>query len=85
VRELAELVSTAALSGTDQRYLAFEEAFVRQFVAQRLDERRTLDQTLDRAWLALASLPRRELTMLPPALLDDHAIPATGSDHDRPA
>jgi V/A-type H+-transporting ATPase subunit B len=85
VRELAELVSTAALSGTDRRYLAFEEAFTRHFMAQRVDERRGLDQTLDRAWRALATLPRRELTMLPPASLDEHAIPATGSGHDRAA
>jgi V/A-type H+-transporting ATPase subunit B len=64
VRDLAELIGTAALSDTDRRYLAFEEAFTDRFVAQRPDERRGLDDTLDRAWGVLDILPRRELTML---------------------
>jgi V/A-type H+-transporting ATPase subunit B len=66
VRELAELVGTSALSTTDSSYLRFEQVFEREFVAQRPDEHRGLDDTLDRAWRALAVLPRRELTMLPP-------------------
>jgi V/A-type H+-transporting ATPase subunit B len=78
VRDLAELVGTVGLSDTDRRYLAFDEAFVDRFVAQRPDERRTLDDTLDRAWRALAVLPRRELTMLAGADLDEHL----GAGHD---
>ncbi|HEU4420978.1 MAG TPA: V-type ATP synthase subunit B [Pilimelia sp.] len=70
VRELAELVGPDALSGTDRRYLAFETAFERDLVDQRVDEHRGLEDTLDRAWQVLATLPRRELTMLPAALLD---------------
>jgi len=69
-RELAELIGAGALGPADQAYLAFEEAFGREFEAQRPDESRTLDDTLDRAWRALRVLPRRELTMLPAALLD---------------
>jgi len=80
VRELAELVGAAALSATDRRYLAFEEAFTAQFVAQRADETRGLDDTLDRAWRVLATLPRRELTMLPAALLDTRLNPSRGAD-----
>ena len=48
VRELAELVGAGALSATDRGYLAFEEAFERELVSQRPDERRSLDETLDR-------------------------------------
>jgi V/A-type H+-transporting ATPase subunit B len=81
VRELAELVGVAALSATDTRYLAFEDAFTVRFVTQRSDERRGLDDTLDRAWQALATLPRRELTMLPAALLDTHLNPSREGDH----
>ncbi len=69
VRDLAELIGVAALSNTDRLYLAFEEAFVAEFVQQRLDESRKLDETLDRAWRALATLPRRELTMVSPELV----------------
>jgi V/A-type H+-transporting ATPase subunit B len=76
-RELAELIGAGALSPIDQAYLEFEEAFARDFVAQRPDESRTLDETLDRAWRVLGVLPRRELTMLPTALLDAYL----GADH----
>jgi V/A-type H+-transporting ATPase subunit B len=69
-RELAELVGADALNETDRRYLEFAVAFARDFAAQRPDELRVLDDTLERAWRVLGSLPRRELTMLPTALLD---------------
>jgi V/A-type H+-transporting ATPase subunit B len=69
VRELAELIGAAALTATDRTYLDFEEAFIRDVMSQRPDERRDLDTTLDLTWRALAVLPRRELTMLPAALV----------------
>jgi V/A-type H+-transporting ATPase subunit B len=72
VRELAELIGEAALAETDRHYLDFAGAFTEAMLNQRPDEHRDLDDTLDRAWRALASLPRRELTMLPAALLDAH-------------
>jgi V/A-type H+-transporting ATPase subunit B len=70
VRELADLVGAAALSTTDQLYLAFEAAFRADLVDQGRDESRPLDATLDRAWAVLGHLPRRELTMLSAQLLD---------------
>ena len=75
-RELAELVGPGALSATDHSYLEFQERFERELVNQRPDERRELTETLDRAWRALAALPRRELTMLAPELIDRYAAPA---------
>jgi V/A-type H+-transporting ATPase subunit B len=71
-RELAELVGTGALSATDRGYLELERAFERVLVSQRLDERRSLDETLERAWRVLSALPRRELTMMAAADLDAH-------------
>ncbi|MER7467273.1 V-type ATP synthase subunit B [Streptomyces sp. NPDC097981] len=70
VRELADLVGQTALSPTDRRYLNFDEAFLRRFVHQRRDERRTLDETLEKAWQVLLDLPRSQLSMLPAQLLD---------------
>jgi V/A-type H+-transporting ATPase subunit B len=70
--ELAELIGATALSATDQRYLAFEEALRREFLSQRVDECRSLAQTLDRAWRALAHLPRRELIMVSAAQVAAH-------------
>jgi V/A-type H+-transporting ATPase subunit B len=82
VGELAELVGTAALSATDRHYLAFESAFGRDFMDQRMNESRSIEQTLDRAWRVLSLLPRRELTMLAPALLDARHMPLTGGDEN---
>ncbi|HEY6749360.1 MAG TPA: V-type ATP synthase subunit B [Mycobacteriales bacterium] len=69
-RELAELIGETALSATDRRYLHFAEEVERTLLDQRRDERRGIEDTLNRAWRALATLPERELTMLPTALVD---------------
>jgi V/A-type H+-transporting ATPase subunit B len=79
VGELSELIGTAALTPTDRAYLDFARRFTDDVVAQRPDERRDLAATLDRAWNALAALPRRELTMLPAAAVAEH-IPEGESD-----
>jgi vacuolar-type H+-ATPase subunit B/Vma2 len=75
VGSLAELVGAAALSDGDRGYLDLEAAFERDLAAQRPTERRTLDDTLDRAWRVLLRLPRSELGMLPAALLAAHPGP----------
>jgi V/A-type H+-transporting ATPase subunit B len=68
-RELGELVGIAALSEADRRHLDFERAYADRLIAQGRTERRTLEETLARAWQALSTLPRRELTMLSAAHL----------------
>jgi V/A-type H+-transporting ATPase subunit B len=70
LRDLADLVGAGALSETDHCYLDFDEAFHRTLVDQRRRESRSLDDTLERAWRAALTLPRRELTMLPAGLLE---------------
>lgn len=70
-RELGELIGAGALSDTDRHYLDFEEACRRTLISQGRTESRPLEQTLDRAWRALAELPRRELTMLPREMIDE--------------
>ncbi|MEU9795799.1 V-type ATP synthase subunit B [Streptomyces sparsogenes] len=72
VRELSDLVGQGALSPADRRYLDFDQAFWRRFVAQPRDEARPLDRTLDAVWQVLLTLPRSELALLPTALLDGH-------------
>jgi V/A-type H+-transporting ATPase subunit B len=71
-RELAELVGTSALSAADHRYLELARTFENELMSQRIDERRSLDETFDRAWRAASMLPRSELTMLSAASLDAH-------------
>ena len=68
--ELAELVGSAALSETDRSYLAYRTVVEQRLFDQGADEQRSLEDTLGRAWAALAELPARELTMLPTAFLD---------------
>lgn len=63
-RDLAEMVGEEALSGTDRAYLSYERELDHAMLHQAPDERRSLDQTLDGAWRALAALPERELTMV---------------------
>ena len=68
--ELAELLGTTALSPLDQQYLELATAFERQFMNQGRAEDRSLEESLSRAWRVLATLPRRQLTMLPARFLD---------------
>ncbi|HEU4451231.1 MAG TPA: V-type ATP synthase subunit B [Gaiellaceae bacterium] len=67
--DLAEVVGEDALSEDERRYLAFAERFRLGFVRQSRTEARTLEETLRRAWEVVSTLPRRELTMIPPASL----------------
>jgi V/A-type H+-transporting ATPase subunit B len=81
VRELAELVGPETLSGTDRQYLALDDAFERHVLDQGRSENRPLDTSLDRIWQALRALPRRELTMLPEAMIERHwPAEATGGE-----
>ena len=72
VRELAELLGADALSDSDQQYLAFEDTLEDRLLDQGVTESRSLDDTLDRAWEALAELPRRELSALDPQMIAAH-------------
>ena len=75
VGELAELVGEPALGVTDRLYLRFADAFTRELLGQRRDERRSLEDSLDRAWRVLSVLPRRELSMLSAEQLDASYAP----------
>ncbi len=70
IGDLADLVGPDALTPTDRRYLVFLDAFERELVTQRADETLSIDETFTRAWHVLSVLPRRELTMIPPEVLD---------------
>ena len=82
VRDLADLVGVDALSRTDRAYLDFQRAFEQVLVDQRRDESRSMEESLDRGWAALGALPRRELTMLPLAELDNRYTAAPGGEQE---
>ncbi|MFH9980094.1 V-type ATP synthase subunit B [Streptomyces sp. NPDC017179] len=75
VAELADLIGRSALSPADLRLLDLEDTFRNRFLAQGTDEARSLDDSLDRAWEVLLTLPRSQLGMLPADLLDTRAPP----------
>lgn len=77
VADLAEVVGEDALSAGERDYLRVREVFEREFLSQRLDESRTLQETLDRAWAVASLLPREELSMLAPASLHAHYRPSS--------
>jgi V/A-type H+-transporting ATPase subunit B len=64
VRALSEIVGKAGLTGVDLKYLDFGDAFEQQFLKQSVDENRTLEETLRRAWDVLSTLPEGELTKI---------------------
>lgn len=75
--ELAELVGEAALSDTDRGYIQYRTLVEEGLFNQGSDETRTLDDTLGRAWEALAALPKQELTMVPTEFLERY-LPKDG-------
>lgn len=68
--ELAELVGASALSEIDRSYIAYRGVVEEKLFNQGDDELRTLEDTLNRAWAALGTLPRQELTMISTEFLD---------------
>jgi len=77
--ELAELVGADSLSETDRRYVAYRSHLEQDLLSQGTSEFRSLEETLGRAWSALGTLPRRELTMVSTDLLDRYLpLPRSG-------
>ena len=71
-RSLASVIGEDELSPVDRQYLAFGEAFEREFIGQGLREDRSLEQTLDTGWRLLRLLPRQELSRVSDALLEKY-------------
>jgi len=61
VRNLASVIGEEELTPLDGQYLEFGEFFERQFISQSDHDDRTIEQTLDLGWNALAKLPTEEL------------------------
>lgn len=61
VRNLASVIGEEELTPLDQQYLKFGDFFERNFVSQRKDEDRTIEETLDLGWKSLQILPSEEL------------------------
>ncbi len=52
--------------------MRFGKAFEERFVAQKFEENRHMEDTLDLGWKLLTLLPREELTRLDDTILDEY-------------
>jgi V/A-type H+-transporting ATPase subunit B len=64
LRGLVAIVGEEALSQRDLRLLKFAAAFEDQFVRQRRDEDRSIQETLGLGWKLFGAIPQNELTRL---------------------
>lgn len=62
VRNLASIIGAEELSESDRDYLAFAEAFEKQFIGQGEEQDRSITDTLTLAWEILSILPPDALT-----------------------
>ena len=62
VRALAGIVGKAGLTDIDLKYMDAGDSFEKKFLAQSLDENRTIEETLGILWDTASKLPRSELT-----------------------
>lgn len=72
VRALAQIIGQDDLSISDKKMLEFGEAFEKEFLSQRSDENRSIDETLDIGWKLLRVLPREYLDRISPKYLDKY-------------
>ncbi|MFZ0829985.1 MAG: V-type ATP synthase subunit B, partial [Thermoplasmata archaeon] len=68
-RALSAIVGEESLSVTDRLYLKFADRFEQEFVNQRPDEDRTIDETLDLGWKILSEFPDSELKRIKPEFI----------------
>jgi V/A-type H+-transporting ATPase subunit B len=61
VRNLASVIGEEELTPLDKQYMEFGERFEREFIKQKQDENRTIEETLDIGWAVLKALPAEEL------------------------
>jgi V/A-type H+-transporting ATPase subunit B len=71
-RNLASIIGAEELSGRDQRFLEFANAFESRFVQQGDEEERTIIETLDLAWELLSLLPPEELGRVTEAQIEKY-------------
>jgi len=70
VRGLASVIGEEELSPLDRQVLEFGRALEQDFINQKEDENRSIEQTLDLAWKVASILPQGELARLSTDLLD---------------
>ncbi|MGB9839731.1 V-type ATP synthase subunit B [Thermovenabulum sp.] len=78
-KELAVILGEAALSDTDKLYAKFADEFERRYVAQREDEDRSIEETLNIGWELLTILPKAELKRIRDEYIEKY-LPKKGEE-----
>ena len=73
-RNLASVIGEDELSDTDKKYLEFGNAFEQEYISQRSDENRTIEETLNRGWELLSILPVKDLDRIDTKLLEKYYV-----------
>ena len=72
IRALASVIGEDELSPVDKQYMHFGRMFEQQFLTQRENENRTIEQTLEIGWQLVSCLPESELDRIDTELLKKH-------------
>ncbi len=64
LRSLSAIVGEESLSSSDKSYLKFADNFENKYVTQKLDEDRTIEDTLETSYDLLSELPETEMKRL---------------------
>ena len=64
LREISTVIGSEALSDRDRLYLAASDRFEQEFISQEEKDRRTVEETLGRAWNIFSMLPREDLKLI---------------------
>ena len=68
-RALSAIVGEESLSATDRIYLRVADRFEKEFLTQRPDEDRSIDESLNLGWAILSELPEGELKRIKPEFI----------------
>lgn len=71
IKSLASVIGEDKLSDTDKKYMLFGRLFEEHFLAQNLNESRTIKQTLNLGWDLLTLLPKKELDRIETSILEE--------------
>ncbi len=84
LREISTIIGADALGERDRLYLANADRMERRFIAQRDDEKRPVEATLDIAWELFSRLPEEDLKLISEAFIAKY-LPKNRENGKQPA
>lgn len=69
LRDMVAVVGEEAMTSRDKKYLEFADRFEGEFLSQKVDEERSIEETLNLGWDLISILPERELKRIDTELL----------------